>query len=198
MSQEGYPHIYPLIILAIFIVFALIIGALGRFPICECGYIKLWHSGGANDLETSQHLTDWYTPSHIIHGFAFYFLTWFLARRWPRLTWLQPWGARLVLALILEAGWEIIENTNWVINYYRQNTVSVDYNGDTIINSLFDLLAMVFGFALARRLPVWSILALIVLLELTTAFVIRDNLTLNILMFIYPFKAVLQWQQSWG
>ena len=186
------------IAIAIFAVFALVLLLLGRSFICECGYIKLWHGGGANDLETSQHLTDWYTPSHIIHGFAFYFLTWFLARRWPRLAGLQPLGARLILALLLEAGWEIVENTNWIINYYRQNTVSVDYNGDTIINALADLLAMMAGFALARRLPVWSIIALIALLEIASAIAISDNLTLNILMFIYPFQSVLRWQQGLG
>lgn len=168
---------------------------MGRYPICDCGYIKLWH-GIAASPETSQHITDWYTFSHIIHGFAFYGLAWWLARRWPKIKWLQSVGARFIFALILETGWEIIENTSWIIDYYRQNTVSIDYNGDTIINAVADVLAMVGGFVLARKLPIWTSIGLVVFMELFVLYYIRDNLTLNILFFIYPSETILNWQQN--
>jgi len=179
----------------IIIVLALALWLMGRYPICECGYIKLWH-GIAASPETSQHLSDWYTPSHIIHGFLFYGLLWFLVYRWPKLSWLQSFGVRLIAAILLEAGWELIENTNWIIDYYRQNTLSIEYNGDTIINSVFDVLWMMGGFLLAWRLPTWASIGLVIVMELVVLYFVRDNLTLNILFFIYPFPTILEWQQG--
>ena len=159
---------------------------MGQVPVCKCGYIKVWH-GTVFSSENSQHISDWYTPSHVIHGFAFYGLLWLVGRRWPL-------GLRLVLAIAIEAGWEIFENTDMVINRYREVTISLDYYGDSVLNSVCDILAMVGGFLLASRLPLWAIVLAIVGLEVFVGWAIRDNLTLNIIMLVYPLDAIKAWQ----
>src|SRR5699024_8722552 len=118
-------------------------------------------------IETSQQIADWYTLSHIIHGFILFFLIWFVLRKWPIRT-------RAVLALALEAVWEIIENTPMVIAHYRQATISKHYYGDSVLNSVFDILFMLVGFYLASRLPAWVTVALAVVMEALAAYVIRD------------------------
>jgi hypothetical protein len=163
---------------------------MGHPLICKCGYVKLWHFD-VQSSENSQHLIDWYTPSHIIHGFLFYAALWLLSRFVP-----LSFGARLVLAVAIEASWEVIENTDFVINHYREMTISLDYYGDSVINSVSDILFMVLGFYVAAYLPVWLTVLIAVALELFVGVMIRDNLTLNVLMFVWPVDAVLHWQQG--
>ena len=164
----------------------LVLLALGQPAICECGHVKLWH-GIVSSPENSQQLTDWYTYSHVIHGIAFYLILWFAAPA-------MPVGLRFVLALGLETGWEILENTPFIINRYRQSALALGYFGDSVVNSVSDTLAAAFGFALARILPVWAIGALVLGTELYSAYMIRDNLLLNIIQLIYPSEVISSWQ----
>lgn len=164
---------------------AAILLAMGRPPICTCGHVALWH--GAIDAGNSQHLLDWYSPSHVIHGFLFYGLGWLLLRRWP----VPP---RLLAAVTIEALWEIVENSPMVIDRYRTATIALGYTGDSVVNSLSDIGCMAVGFFLARRLPIKVTIGLASLFELATLWVIRDNLSLNILMLLWPIDAIRQWQ----
>ena len=108
----------------------------------------------------------------------------------------MSFGARLVLAVLVEASWEVVENTDFVINHYREMTISLDYYGDSVINSVMDILFMVLGFYMAAYMPVWLTVLVAIGLELFVGAMIRDNLTLNVLMFLWPLDSVLQWQQG--
>ena len=163
--------------------------AMGRIPMCKCGTIKLWY-GGRGDSEMSQHLTDWYSYSHVLHGIIFYWLLSVVAK--GRLSV----AARLVIAMGMEAGWELFENTPFIINRYRTQTSSHDYFGDSIVNSVGDMLSMLVGFLLASRLPAWVTVVLLVATELILLALIRDNLTLNVIMLIHPVEWIKQWQMA--
>ena len=185
--QRRQPAAYILISAAIVAVAAAALLTMGRVPICTCGYVKLWH-GVVQSSENSQHLSDWYTFTHVLHG----------SRSMDSAGWSHGAGRseRLVLAVFIESAWEIVENTDSIINRYREATISLDYYGDSVVNSVSDIMAMVAGFLLAARLPVWTTVAVGVAIELLLAYWIRDNLTLNILMLIYPLDAIRRWQSG--
>lgn len=165
---------------------AAILLAMGRVPICTCGTVKLW-APDVMSADNSQHIADWYTPSHIIHGFLFFGLTWLFARR-------LPLGARALIAIAIEGAWEIAENSPMVIDRYRKATIALGYTGDSILNSVSDTAFMLLGFAFAARAPVWLTIILAVFFELLTGWLIRDNLTLNVLMLLHPVDSIRAWQ----
>ena len=177
---------YWMIALGLALATAVALLLMGRPLICACGEVKLW-TGAVQSADNSQHIADWYTPSHIIHGFLFYGLGWLFLRR-------NPYGDRLLAAVAIEAGWELLENSQWIIDRYREATFAFGYNGDSVLNSMADIGWMTLGFLAARRLPVWATMLIAIGFELLTLWTIRDNLTLNVLMLIAPVDAVRVWQ----
>lgn len=161
---------------------------MGRVPICECGYVKLFEPG-VNTPGNSQHLSDWYTPSHIIHGFLFFGLAWLLFRK-------QPIAMRLSFAVLIEAAWELLENSPLIIDRYRSATMALGYSGDSILNSAMDTVFMALGFFFAARMPVWVTVVVALVFELFTGWLIRDNLTLNVIMLLWPIDAIKEWQNA--
>jgi len=167
---------------------AVLLYLMGRPPICTCGSIDLW-VGEPNSSRTSQMLSDWYSPSHIVHGFLFFAGLWLVGRRWPL-------ERRFLVALVIEAAWEIVENTPMIINRYREETAALGYTGDSVLNSMSDIAMMGLGFLLARRLPIWASVVVVLILELVPLLVIRDNLTLNVWMLLAPNDALKAWQSG--
>ncbi|MDE2560608.1 MAG: DUF2585 domain-containing protein [Sphingomonadales bacterium] len=178
--------------LAMLVLLAAIEFAWGRPPICTCGYIKLWH-GVVQSSGNSQHIADWYSFSHVIHGLLFYVFAWLLWRRWG-LFGGKPSRWALPIAVAFEGFWELLENSPTIIDRYRAVTVSYGYSGDSIVNSASDVGFMVLGFWIAAKLPWWASVVLAIGFELFTLVMIRDNLTLNIVMLLWPVEAIRQWQ----
>jgi hypothetical protein len=172
--------------LAMLAAVAAILVAMGRPPICTCGRVALWGPVGPTQ---SQMLADWYSFSHIVHGLLFYAIAWLLARRLP-----VQW--RFLIALAVEAAWEMVENTPMTIDRYRTATAALGYTGDSVINSLSDIAMMAIGFLAARKLPLWAAIILLVALELIPLAVIRDNLTLNVWMLLAPSDSIRAWQSA--
>lgn len=166
----------------------LILRLMGRIWMCACGF-GLWTSS-AWSSETSQHLADPYSLSHLLHGIIFYWALSFFRK--------LNLGTRLVIALLLEIGWEILENTPFIIDRYRAATASLDYTGDSILNSVGDVAFMLLGFWLALRLPWKWTLAIVILIELLMLVMFRDNLTLNVLMLLWPVTSIREWQALHG
>jgi hypothetical protein len=172
----------------IVLVAAAVLLAMGRTPICTCGEVDLWVAG-RDSPRTSQMLADWYSASHIVHGLLFYAGLWLVARSWPV-------ERRFLAALLIEVAWEITENTPWIIDRYRTATAALGYNGDSVLNSVSDTGMMALGFLAARKLPLWGSAALLLLLELVPLMIIRDNLTLNVWMLLWPTEGLRAWQAA--
>ncbi|WP_068076846.1 DUF2585 domain-containing protein [Novosphingobium lentum] len=181
-----------LVALALWLVLIAIELAMHRPPICTCGTIKLWH-GVVQSPENSQHVSDWYSFSHVIHGLLFYGAAHLVWRRW-RLFGGRPARWALAIAVIIESAWELLENSPIIIDRYRAVTVSWGYSGDSIVNSASDVAFMVLGFWIAARIPPWASVVMAIGFELFTLAMIRDNLTLNVLMLVWPLDAVRRWQ----
>jgi hypothetical protein len=186
MNVPPIPRRYWAAAFALLALTAMVELAMGRPPICTCGTVKLW-TGAVHSAENSQQIADWYSLTHVIHGFLFYLIGWLVLKR-------NPPGDRLIAAMLIEAAWELLENSPIIIERYRHETAAFGYSGDSILNSVSDICFMLVGFALARRLPVWAIVALALAFELIALAIIRDNLTLNVLMLIAPNEAIRNWQ----
>ena len=159
---------------------------MGRTWWGPSGSFGLW-SGDIWSQQNSQRLADPYTLTHVTHGIGFYALLHLVARN-------LPVGPRLIIAVALEGGWEILENTDMVINKYREATISLDYYGDSILNSVGDIIAMILGFLIATKLSAKKTFWFFVLLEVLLALWIKDNLIINIIMLIYPVATIKAWQ----
>ncbi len=183
LQRKRWPILALTIIL---IVTVLLLRTQGRIWICACGQILLW-AGDTMSSDNSQHISDPYTFTHILHGFIFF---WLLVLILPRLslTW------RFVIAIFIEAAWEVVENTSFVIERYREVTASLGYTGDSIINSVADIFFCGIGFILVKYLGFWRSFILFIIIELILAFWIRDSLILNIIMLLYPLDAIKEWQ----
>lgn len=181
---------YLLIAAAVALTAAIVERAMGRVLVSKTGRLMLW-VGEVSTAENSQQVFDWYSFSHLIHGIVFYAVLRLLGRKW---NW--PLGLRLVMAVGIEATWEVFENTPFTIERYRKATIALDYYGDSVLNSMSDVLCCVAGFFLAAKLPAWGSVALIAAVEAFVGYMIRDNLTLNIIMLIRPIEAIKRWQNG--
>jgi hypothetical protein len=177
---------------ALFLIVLGVTGAIellmGRSPLGPDGRFGFWESSIWSD-ECSQRLADPYSFSHIGHGLLFYGVLWLLARK-------LPLRHRFFIAVLLEAGWELLENSPLIINRYRAGTIAQGYVGDSVMNSLSDIVMMSLGFLFASRVRPWMSVALLLTMEIGCALCIRDNLTLNIIMLVHPIAAIKAWQMA--
>lgn len=183
VRQKWTPWVGAVVVLPIT---ALLLHFQGRIWSCACGKLYPW-AGDIWTSHNSQHLFDPYSFTHVLHGVIFYgLLAWLV----PRLT--REW--RFSLATLLECGWELLENSEIVIQRYRDSTASLGYAGDSIYNAMGDIVSCAAGFWVARYLGLrWSVVFIIVV-ELVLLAWIRDNLTLNIVMLLHPIEAIKNWQ----
>jgi hypothetical protein len=187
-GRSNSASFWLIVFLALIAAQAISLYLMGRVPICTCGYVKLFEPG-VNTPGNSQHISDWYTPSHIIHGFLFYLAGYLIFRR-------RSFGVRLTFAAIIEIAWELLENSPIIIDRYRSATIANGYEGDSILNSVMDTVAMAIGFFFASRAPIWLTVLIAIGFELLTGWIIRDNLTLNVLMLVWPVDAIREWQAA--
>jgi hypothetical protein len=191
-AQQGSPSVFAHLLWPALTTFAILVGTAGQLHWqgrqwwCVCGQSFLWTSD-AWGPHNSQHLLDPYSLTHLLHGVIFCGV---LALAAPRL----PLGLRVVLALSMECAWEILENSAFVINRYRAATAAQGYLGDTVANSMGDILSCAVGFWLARRLGWWKSLVLLLAVEIVLLFWIRDSLVLNVVMLLWPLDAIRAWQ----
>jgi len=169
-------------------VLAGVLWMLGRTLWCGCGQPVPW-SWQVESRHNSQHLIDPYTFTHLLHGVVFFAVLSPLAGRVSGPT-------RWLIATVIEAAWEVLENTPLIIERYRAATISLDYYGDSIANSVFDVIACLVGYAITSRLRWYSSAALFVLVEAVLLVTIRDSLLLNVIMLVAPSETILQWQSS--
>lgn len=179
----------PLLVLGLVLsVTTLLLVLQGRIWWCSCGQLNAW----APDIwssHNSQHWFDAYSYTHVLHGVVFCgLIAWLLPGVLPR------W--RLILALSVEAAWEVLENSQVIIQRYREATIGLGYEGDSIANSMADILCCGIGFVIARKLGFRLSALLFVLTELVLLVWVRDNLTLNVLMLTFPIEAVKTWQMG--
>lgn len=178
-----------LISAAVFAVMIIILWLQGRIWWCKLGDYAIYINEAWNSSHTSQHFLDPYTFTHILHGVLFFWLTLLIFRN------LSP-AWKFSIAIFAESAWEIFENTNYIIGKYRENTASLDYFGDSIFNSIGDVLACAVGFIIAFKLGWRRSIFFFVLIELALIFWIRDSLLINIIMLIYPIEAIKTWQMG--
>jgi hypothetical protein len=161
---------------------------MGRSPLGPDGRFGLWE-GDIWSSENSQRFADPYSFSHLVHGILFYGFLWLVVRK-------LPVRYRLLMALAVEAGWELLENSPLIINRYREATIALGYTGDSVLNSLSDILMMTIGFLFAFRARPWVSVAAVIVMEVGCALWVRDNLTLNIIMLVHPIDAIKAWQMG--
>lgn len=189
--QKNIPPVFLVgFVLIIFIITAASLFLMGRLPICECDNVLFWYNN-TNGPGNSQHITDWYSFTHVVHGFLYYLVIWLVLRKKN-----ISFGLKLLIAVSIAAGWEILENSTFIIERYRTATFALDYYGDTIINSLSDVVMAIGGFLIASKIRPWISVALVITFELMLLYYVRDNLSLNIIMLLVPIEAIKNWQAA--